>query len=85
MPRNLALFNAKCFGITIALSWLSKGFPPTSHRKFIMITKSKPRQTSRKTVPAARPVQQMLLELARRMHATRVVKVLPAESTALTN
>ena len=42
-------------------------------------TKNRPRRsTPRKSQPAMRPVQRMLLELAYRMHATRVVGMLPA-------
>ena len=42
-------------------------------------TKSRRPSPTRKSRPApARPVQELLLELAYRMHATRVVRVLPA-------
>lgn len=40
-------------------------------------TQTKPRRTVRTNTPT-RPVQEVLLELAYRLHATRVVKVLPA-------
>lgn len=55
------------------------------NRKSTMsVTQSKTRRqrTSRKSRPTTtRPVQEMLLDLAYRLHATRVVGVLPAATT----
>jgi hypothetical protein len=45
-----------------------------------MVAKSNPRRDDRKIKTL--PVQGILLELTRQLHATRVIHVLPAEPTA---